>query len=679
MFEMEYYDEALNLFNKCLNLDNNNEKASIHFYIAQTLINIQGLQNHSKFGDDIEYSLYKAMTLQSTIVKYRVAFAKFADKSNKFHQANHSYKIAINMTDRKDSSLLTKYNTFLENRGLMNEINCIHQNRIKLIVYDFNVIIYTKRNLCQTDDLFTKEIQCMFGGKDRIECIKQHFKEMNEYNVQNILISSDYSSCIIYKLLNRLKLDKCIRMVFGNDIQQCMMTSVDKSYAIIKIKDYFNLQNSDGVLYVSDNYEDVIDTQNECKIYFVNIENMYPLRGLGIDDFKQIGCMVRNSNFIVNINLKRDSVYNESKSLSALDKVIFNEITNEIYEYIRNGKIMKSIKYIEFKNESDIAYYAFIEYAHNLIKAICACNNNQYWTAAHYFQKVLELEQSQLDVWRRYAKCCSYLKHDETAIYAYMKALRINASHYYTNLSLGYHYLMTKDYVTAEKTFINAWKISKFDLPEQNLKVGLARVYEEMGNDNLAEIYYKSAINHRLHTKIYEPAHYYYGVFLMRKNLLLDAKTQFEICVSNSPNKFENYKKICDIILQSDTDPGCIMSTYINKLVGIDAQSPISRYYYQMYYKASYVCYPEHLNAVITHDWDFDKFWFDFVDMIDPDFNGYYDKFVEHGLNNINWLLYEFAFEKRLIEFIKIQNKNHLCILVSKVLQYRELMKYMRC
>ena len=134
------------------------------------------------------------------------------------------------------------------------------------------------------------------------------------------------------------------------------------------------------------------------------------------------------------------------------------------------------------------------------------------WTTGHLLKELLHFAESDR-LYKRYAKCLSYLRHTDIADKMYDKALQLDPDHYWSLSSYGFHLFFTFRYTEAEEMFIRALRVSKYK-QEDNKSIchGLARVYEELQQPHKAEKYYKlSILSGNKCRRIYEPSYFYYS------------------------------------------------------------------------------------------------------------------------------------------------------------------------
>ena len=693
------FSEAETLFKKCLKIDST--KASLHYYLAIVLDKQHKINNQ----DNILYSLHKAMDLQPTIAKYHIEFAIYSEKIKKNHQANHSYKTVLMMINYSDPLLLAKYSYFLINSmndnknalkylkkaykldaiykddyDILNErisMQKQHKYSIKLIVFDFETIILYREPKQLMDNLNVSDLKAIFGGNDRIIKLKEILQKGKDKNVKNIIFSTYKSNDTIYKSLKSLGLYKYIENIIGkNDISHFYTENKNKIYRIIKIKDDYSLNSSDEILYISGNLDDIVNVSDECKTYFVNSKNSYPFSGPNLYDFNQLNHIIDNPRYVIQNNVNHKFKYDESTSiLKRLNEDLLNRLTNEIINNVKYNRPIKSMDDIHELQRIDSEYLRFIEFCDIFKTALVWYKNGNWWSAGYYLQRILQTEQSQFEIWMRFAKCCSYLKHIDAANAAYFIALRINPEHYDTNFSYSYHLLMCGYYKESKEQFIVTKNLSKFNVMNASLLVGLARSSEELREFDEAEKYYKNASNNSK-IRYYEPAHYYYGCFLEKHERLSEAMEQFEICFNKSPNKFQNLLKICDISWKlNDSEK---FEFFMKKALKID-QSVI--YNYERYYKKSHIIYTvensnyivndqDIINSNVNHDAEFDSFWFDEISITIPKFNQYYDNFIKNNLNHMNLLLNDRKLAKTLTEIIQIKDQIHFDLIISKICNF---------
>ena len=640
------------LFKKCLKMDDT--KASLYYYLGITL----DKQQKKSDQDNILYYFHQAIKLQPSVAKYHFAFAKYLEKIQKKHQANYSYKTALKIINYSDPLILEKYSYFLFNSmndnatglkylkkayelndeykydyDILNEYVAMqnqHEHVIQLIVFDFDTVILYRGANQIIDNLNVNDLTAVFGGNDRIVKLKELLQKNIDKNIKNIISSTYKSDDTIYKSLKSLGLYKYIEKIIGKSDRSHFYTQhKNKIYHIIQIKDDYNLNSSHEILFISGNSDDIINVSDECKKYFVNSKNSYPLSGPNLYDFNQLNRVIDDPQYVVDNNVNHKFEYDKSVCiLKQLNESLLNRLTNEIISSVKNNKPIKSMKIVLELQDRNPKYFKFVEFVDNLKTALVWYKYDHWWSSAYYLQRILRIEQSQIEIWRRFARCCSYLKHIEAANIAYAIALNINPNHYYTNFSFGYHLLMCSHYKESKEQFLVTKNVSKFDTMNASLLVGLGRSSEELGEYDEAEKYYKYAVKDS-NINYYEPAHHYYGCFLEQDERLSEAMEQFEICLRMSPNKLQNLLKICDVSLRLNDSTK--FEYFMKRALQID-QSVI--YNYERFYKKSYNVYNvKYSNSIannediiisnVNHDVEFDSFWFDEINVTIPSFNQY--------------------------------------------------------
>ena len=683
--------EAEASFRECLKLDAS--KASPHYYLSIVLIK----QNKHE-QKTILYGFLRAIHLQPLIAKYSIEFAKYCEKIGRKHQANYSYKKALELTN--DPSLLEIYAYFLLNQ--MNDIenalkylkkacelddeyeydyDCLRedvllQNRceynIKLILYDFESIILYRQPNQMIDDLNMTDLKGIFGGNDRITKLKDFLQKSVDKNVKNIIFGKDTCDNI-YKLLKPLGLYEYVNEIIGNDTSHFLTQNKEKIYHIIKIKDDNKLRSSNEILHISGIYEDIINASNECKTYFVDPTKSYPFSGPNLYDFYQLHHVIDDPQFMVNNDVDQNFVFGTSiTNLKRKNEPLLKALINETIAYCKYNKRIHSLETLYELQQKDHEYFEFSKFFHDFSQAMRCIDRDNLWTAGYYLQCILKNEQSQIEIWRRFARCCSYLKHNDAANIAYDISLNINPYHYYTNFSFSYHLLMCGDYKRSKEAFIRTNNVSKFASMNASLLVGLARTCEELGQYDEADKYYKDAVKDS-YIKYYEPAHYYYGCFLERTQRFSKAMDQFDICFKMSPNKCQNILKICEVSLNLNDMKK--FEFFIKKAIQMD---PSVIYNYERHYKKSYVVYngkclnSDQINILdVNHDAEFDSFWFDEIAVTIPEFNAYYDHFIRNNLNDMSLLLGDNDIARKLNEIIKIKDPIHFDLILSKITHRR--------
>lgn len=111
-----------------------------------------------------------------------------------YHLAKHCFEQALHLINYQDASFIENYryftNEYLKNSNTLKYVSEIddlfgpgyeqrHCDVNKVIIYDYEVITYDKREIISNNrDLNTEEIIGSFGGKDRVNTLKNHWQEM---------------------------------------------------------------------------------------------------------------------------------------------------------------------------------------------------------------------------------------------------------------------------------------------------------------------------------------------------------------------------------------------------------------------------------------------------------------------------------------------------------------------
>lgn len=691
--------DAKALFKKCLKYDDT--KASIYYHLALVLDKQQ-----KKNNDEIIQCFEKSIRLQPLVSKYYSEFAIYSEKIENYNLANYLYDKALQTINYSDPLLLEKYSYFLinsmnDNKKALKYLKiacelddeyeydydslceyeskakqCIY--RIELMVFDFDsTILYREPHQTISDSNVT-DLKYILGGNDRINKFKEFFEENINNHVINVIFSKSRSIDIIYKSLKLLGLYKYThRIIAIKDLDQFVSYDNEMLHEIIRIKDNYNLKSSNQILYISSNYKDIMDVSNECKKYFVDPIKSYPFLGLTLDDFNELNHIRDDVDYKLDVYERQKFTVNKSIStLKTLDESLLLTLTYEVINSVKYNKPIKSLKIVQRMQIENPKYFKYIEYCVDFRIALIEYGRDRWWTAGQHLKRILQIEQSVMEIWRRFGKCLSYLKHVDAANEAYAVALRINPIDYYTNFSFGYHLLMCGCYKESKDQFIVTKKVSKFNKMNASLLVGMARCCEELGQFDEAEEYYKAAVESS-NENCYESAHYYYSCYLEKKGRERAAMKQIEICLSISPYRLQNILKMCDISLRLHDIQK--FEFFMKMAIEID-QSVI--YNYERYYKKLYLynngCgqYLENDEYVkiseVVHNVEFDCFWFDEIGLTIPKFNQYYDNFIVNNLNNIQLLLNDENLSEKLIKIIGIDDPIHFELIFTKLLKNDE-------
>ena len=542
-------------------------------------------------------------------------------------------------------------------RKLQHSINYQLKKIIKItfIVFDISVII---NEIPEIYNFNHDKLIKLLGGQDRIQKLREHFQtNASIYNVHNIvLLSFEHNQYyhIIYQIFNEIDLLQYTQLCkskthyFSNDEN-------NQIFNVIDIKDQFNLKHHDEILFISDSVYRCQILNNECKTYFIDNDRSKPLKGITMTDISCIYQILEGINHIDDGNTDVGMT-----PLSQLDVDLLQNIIKEAKKKITTHTMINLKRKIYTKINQNPEYMNFIKFHDLFKKALHAVSHKHHWTAVQYFNEALQYDSSQLELHRGIAKSLSCLGHHEAAEIAYNNAFTINPHHYYLNLSWGWHLLSTDQPQQALNQFEHTTKLSRYNKEDKNLLTAKAIACERVGDDEKAEIYYKQATN--TNEKIYEHAHYNFGMFLKRMNRYDEAKTQLELCMKISPIKYIN-------------KPSFIFT--LEKLsYSMDASLYINQYKHYILSKLNINDIEIRMGlseSEFLKRFMFDEFWFDEINKLTPKFNGYYDTFIQVQLNNLEILFNNFTnFQSILRDKIVVHDINDMRLIECSLIKHKQ-------
>ena len=393
-----------------------------------------------------------------------------------------------------------------------------------------------------------------------------------------------------------------------------------------------------------------------------------------------------------------------------------------------NIQAITTLKWAKARARVDKRYSRFIEFGYQFLECVRGQRSEKWWVTGHIMKRLISLEQSHSELWRRYGKALAYLKHIDAADGVYKITLEISPNHYWTNLGYAYFMMMRDRFSDAEIYFHKAMKVSRYKDKDRNLYVGLARTMEELSQPNKAEYYFKLSIanhdskedparrrwNNYKHKTFYEPAHFFYGSFLQKQGRYEEAKQQFEICVSKASNAINHYR-LSDVLYKLKEFDG--YEYHLKKALECDPYMPMARSSWRNYCrraggKVDVVTFKKmqsrsigtkgsvtgilmkggvketkkdtrYGECVVERKSDemedimsestveFDRFWFDEIGITTPKFNGYYDKFVECGLNDVRCIVDGKVMENILRDEIGVRDGEDLMVICERFNEFR--------
>ena len=685
-YELTQFDQAKSLFIKLITKTKQMACVWYHFgFLLHTL-------NHKK---QMGFAFIKAIELQPNIAKYHFKFAICLEANKEYNKADYFYKKAIEALPNYDDTICMTYANFLDtcmddkngakkymqiaanmNHEYLHDYHKLQQsmmyqlekkNKITLIIFDVNVIVNC--GISEIYNINQKKMLNIFGGQDRIQKLMEHFQtNISIYNIQNIILLSlkqNQYYDVIYEMLNKVGLSQYTQLCKSNtsyfsNNDDCEIMN------IIEIKDKFKLKYYDEVLFVSDSKNHIQILRNMCKVYFIDNDKSYPLTGIIMINISEI-YQILNDEYHLDDNVS----CNTTRSLSDINVRLLKDIIKQTKKKFTANKMITLINKIYEKMIQDPDYENFIKFHRCFNKALLAISNKQYWTAVQHFNEALQYDASQLDLHRGLAKCFSCLGYHEAANIAYNNAFTINPTHYYLNLSYGWHLLSIRQPQDALNHFEYTTKLSKHHNEEKNLLTAKAIACERIGDDEKAEAYYERATN--LNKRIYANAHFNFGMFLQRLGRYAEAKSQLEIYVEVVPNKFIHKQSL---MLALDT-----LNIQCKYNYSMDISIHINDY-------KNYILNKLNLNNNIViimgcsecefmKRFMFDEFWFDIVNKHTLKFNNYYDTFIETGLNNVEMLMNDIDdIELMLTDLIAIDSIIDVKLIQLSLLKYKRHIYY---
>ena len=477
----------------------------------------------------------------------------------------------------------------------------------------------------------------IFGSRDRIQKLQNHLHTIRNRGDVRIVILSSTRSDIIAEALRRVELNSYIDLI---------ICSNDKSKLqhICTLKQQNNLSRQDEILYV-DIKCDEKEIQNECTAYLIDISKSKPMFGPSPADLDHIECIIYNKQYIPHVITRETEIHPKE----------------------------------------------------------------QPWLSAHILKELLKSKSNTNDpgLWRIYGKSLSLLRHVQDADYAYKKSLDIAPNIFKTRLSCGFHYLNHEQFRKAKDTFYVALRIYEQRMKLKitvNLCAGLARSLYKLNELKQAEHYFVLGTNISMNRfENFEPIHFYYGCFLMENGRFEEAKEQFDICLRCSPYKPINHYHLAQVLyeLKDFEQFGFVLNQALRLDPHYALGAKLKKYHEENMKQSSRIKTMKKFGQSSNcgnsakskqreniHDKgsslsslsinnrnrcqvEFDKFWFDMLGITTQIFNGYYDRFVEHGLDDIQYLLFNRDVHEDLQNKIGISNSIHSDVIWNRIKDLR--------
>eukprot|EP01084_Bolivina_argentea_P084730 153191_1 len=700
---------ARQLYRKCLKI--NNERACVHYRYAKLLLKYNYNSDIVVIDDKrIGYHLKTAFNLKPNIVKYQHEYAKYLESTNQYQEANQTYKNALNLVNN-DIFLLYDYAKFLLNcikdqhkallylekaanlsnnistsyineqyNQLKNKLNIsttrkkdtinsmgithneTNKNNIKIVIYEFDSVI-TYWNLWDSivgdiqnlHKISSADLMGIFGGYDRIDRLHKHFQTILSRNNIKIVILSFNHSEIIINALRRVKLLQYFSLIIGCDNCAFLKQNNSKMYDIMKLKKDNKFHSLGDMIYIDHNIDCIEKVSKKCVTYHLNMKNNAPLRGLTMYDCEYIECIIFNKQY-----KKQQNKYNEPISLLTINEQLYYGIKREILN-LDDDDIMSiaSIRWIHKNIHNMNNGDDFLTFALKFHSAVTSQRENKFWNVLHILPDLLLLENSDAKLYCRYAKALSYLRHSEDATHYYDIALNYGPNNYFILLSFGYHLYYTGKYSDAKQTFMKCMKQQRYINNDRSVYAGLARTLERLNELDQAEYYYKLGVSDDIPFKpgIYQPIHYFYGSFLDKHQRYEEAKFHFEICLRVAPSIGANHYAMANVCFElQDFEK---YEFHLNKTLEIEPFHSGAIQDWEMYYNNEMNGKLQRKYEETKHETkcdnekscyniEFDRFWFDILDIVNEEYNGYYDRFLEYRINDIRFILFSKGIERDL-------------------------------
>eukprot|EP01083_Nonionella_stella_P054164 143068_1 len=743
--------KAQQLYENCLQI--NNTRACVHYRLAKLLISMKKKQN-TVVNKKIEYLLQHAIDLNPKIAKYHQEFAMYLQIMNRYNKANHSYKTALDLIEYGDPFLLYEYSQFLLNRlhdragaleylhkasllsrgestsFIVDKYNQLKQRnvstlqsvteRIKMVIYEFDCII-TYWNLWEAIDgnienlyqMRTDFLLEIFGGSDRINRLHMHFEQLLLRTDLTIVILSFNRVDIMVKCMKRVKLYSNGIVFIGSDRSHHLQRIQSKLNDVIKLKDNNEVFSKNQVLYIDDNSDMVRQVSDECRTFYVDNKSAdkLPLRGLTLDDFSQIECIVKDKKYV------SPSKFKGTKSLISINSDLYFGIRRDVQCISRSNECgdietLRSIKWARQydKENSEI----FIDFARKYLRFIVAFRNKQYWTSAQIVRQLLNGETGDCLLYQKFGRSLSFLGHCSAADKYYGLALQLlneksqgnSSANFSVTYSYAQHLLHTQRYLMAKEYFMQSLDIRQ----SPSVYYGLARTFHFLEQFNQAEQYFKMALAQSVGEYVYEPLHYNFGHFLRKQRRYEEAKHHFQVCVKNTPYRALNHYWLSDALYQlGEFDEH---EFHLQKALEIDPYLPEARKNWSMYYhneyhiedafynddedqdekyhetkggptensmRATKTREPPPLADGTCYNAEFDRFWYD---RFNTKYQEYYDLILKFELNDIRCIIFNQNIESDLKNKINL-HKDVLNVIMREIDVYRnewnQFSKWMKC
>eukprot|EP01084_Bolivina_argentea_P089788 161926_1 len=391
----------------------------------------------------------------------------------------------------------------------------------------------SKENIYHTDTLYVLD---MFGGRDRIERIKEFFENIQEIGIKMIIVSLAERSESIAEALRRVHLFNFFKssIIAGKEIisevkpKKNILLDIYINKKLIWIGNYISkrrLKPTNILLVDNRRYDSNLDF-SICSDHIIDHGFDFLLETDLREIEKSIGCKYRKHCKYQNDLLE----YPLNKSLSEINYILYKDIK---FEIINNSSSTSSDVVINSKqNNFEIERY-ISDKCRNLSQRERQCffyffkkfkllqesqHLHQSWIVLNLCFELMNIETSDSDLCRSLAMALSEYQYFADAEFYFKKSLEIFPTNITSLKAYAYFLFMLERYDESSDIFEKALEINPIS---KKAILGYARSLSFLKEHEKAEQYFKKCIEYY---NEWDLAHFRYGKFLYLLERYQEAK-----------------------------------------------------------------------------------------------------------------------------------------------------------
>eukprot|EP01084_Bolivina_argentea_P270136 459284_1 len=442
-----------------------------------------------------------------------------------------------------------------------------------------------------------------------------------------------------------------------------------------------------------------------------HVYSNYTLNGLSIDHMKEIETLIgvyepdeydikppSNKLSLSIIEINRSVYYAIKKQIGGADKQFVPIESLPVIQFIKTNW-----KYNKYQK-----HFLYFAQMFKLIRKYKP--NGLYWTNANILPRLRHMILDS-EINRRYAACLGKLYHCDEADVLFNKVIK-NSRIWLHRMEYGYFLLKSERYSEAYYQFHFIVRNQMHDVARKSrVYLGYAEVLEHLQKLREAEKYYKLAVDPDIDA-LWGQDQFSdsvlaskYAKFLFNQQRYKESVEQFKIAIHNDStpfaddhlgigkayykmgmhDKFEYHLKFAldiddsiyeakclldkhnmrqqMVVMEINNDIGVCQHNYDNDMINCDIDDGKKNM------TISEVITPNVGNS--SYNIEFDGFWFDQIDIINDEFNNYYDNFVNENINDIRYLLFRDNIELELRTKIGVNSLEHIQLIMRNIYEIR--------